>query len=884
MAGTVKGITIKFDGDTTGLNRALGQINKATRGTQSSLRDVNRALKLDPTNINLITQKQTLLRQRVDGAKQKLEQLKDVQNQLDAKGVDKTSKEYLEVSRKIEQAKQEVQQFQKELNALKSPKLEQIGQKFNQAGEKMTAAGRKIAPVSAAVAGVGAVSVHTTAQFDSSMSRVSAVAGATGKDFEALRNKAIEMGNKTKFSASESADAMNYMAMAGWKTEDMLSGIKGVMDLAAASGEDLATTSDIVTDALTAFGLSAKDSSHFADVLATASANSNTNVQMLGESFKYAAPVAGSLGYSVEDTTEALGLMANQGIKSTQAGTSLRTIMQGLSKDFTVSGKSIGNVRIQTTNADGSMRSLKDILGDTRDAFSGLSESEKVSAAKTLVGKNAMSGFLALMNSSDKDIGKLETALGSADGAAGKMASTMQDNLSGAVTSLKSKAETLAIRIGDNLTPYVRAAAEWLGRLADKFSGMSPAAQKAVTGVGVFVAALGPALLIGGKIAGTIGKTIDGFQKLSGAITSLGGLGTIASGIGAKVSGALSVMIGPVGLVVAAIGAVIAAFVYLYNNNKQFKEKINQIWNQIKLSVQQFVNAVKAELAPFAGEFKAICNTIKTVWRAVAGILAPVFITAFGIVKTVVQSALNIILGTIKVFSGLIRGDWSTVWSGIKKITKGAWSGIKAAISAPLKLIRALVLSILNAIKSKMISAWNTIKSRTSAAWNSIKEKITGPFTKARDKIKGIVDKIKGWFPISIGKIFKNIKLPSFSLEEGSKTYKKLGSISYPKSMGVSWHRKGGIFDRPTLLAGGTHGVGEAGAEAVVPLATLWDQLGQKMNQMGDNITNGIITALAIQGGTAGQPIVIQNFLYPSGPKLGETIVDLYDTYKHRLG
>ena len=287
MAGTVKGITIKFDGDTTGLNRALGQINKTTRGTQSSLRDVNRALKLDPTNINLITQKQTLLRQRVDGAKQKLEQLKDVQNQLDAKGVDKTSKEYLEVSRKIEQAKQEVQQFQKELNALKSPKLEQIGQKFNQAGEKMTAAGRKIAPVSAAVAGVGAVSVHTTAQFDSSMSKVSAVAGATGKDFEALRNKAIEMGNKTKFSASESADAMNYMAMAGWKTEDMLSGIKGVMDLAAASGEDLATTSDIVTDALTAFGLSAKDSGHFADVLATASANSNTNVQMLGESFKY---------------------------------------------------------------------------------------------------------------------------------------------------------------------------------------------------------------------------------------------------------------------------------------------------------------------------------------------------------------------------------------------------------------------------------------------------------------------------------------------------------------------------------------------------------------------------------------------------------------------
>ena len=243
------------------------------------------------------------------------------------------------------------------------------------------------------------------------MSKVAAVSGATGSDLEALRDKAREMGEKTKFSASEAAEAMNYMAMAGWKTEDMLSGIEGVMNLAAASGEDLATTSDIVTDALTAFGLTAKDSGHFADILAAASSNANTNVSMMGETFKFCAPIAGALGFSAEDTAEAIGLMANAGIKGSQAGTSLRTIMNNLSGEVKICGSSIGEVTVATTNADGSMRDLSDILADCRTAFSGLSESEKAAAAESLVGKNAMSGFLALMNAGEADINKLSSAI-----------------------------------------------------------------------------------------------------------------------------------------------------------------------------------------------------------------------------------------------------------------------------------------------------------------------------------------------------------------------------------------------------------------------------------------------------------------------------------------
>ena len=212
------------------------------------------------------------------------------------------------------------------------------------------------------------------------------------------------------------------MAMAGWNTSYMLDGIEGIMNLAAASGADLATTSDIVTDALTAFGLSAKDSGHFADILAAASSNANTNVSMMGETFKYAAPIAGALGYSEEDTALAIGLMANAGIKSTQAGTSLRKIMTELSGEIKISGASLGDVVIQTTNADGSMRSFSDILLDCREAFSKLSESEKASTAEALVGKTAMSGFLAIMNATEGELGKLSSAIDTCDGSSKRMA------------------------------------------------------------------------------------------------------------------------------------------------------------------------------------------------------------------------------------------------------------------------------------------------------------------------------------------------------------------------------------------------------------------------------------------------------------------------------
>ena len=415
MAGRIQGITVEIGGDTTKLQTALKGVNTEIRNTQSQLRDVDKLLKLDPGNTELLAQKHRLLGDAVKETKEKLETLKTAAEQAEQALKDGTitQEQYDGLQREIVETEQKLKALEEQARQ-SGTALQEIaakGEKLKTVGDNVTNVGKKFMPVTLGVVGLGTAAVKTAADFDSAMSKVAAVSGATGSDLEALRDKAREMGEKTKFSASEAAEAMNYMAMAGWKTEDMLSGIEGVMNLAAASGEDLATTSDIVTDALTAFGLTAKDSGHFADILAAASSNANTNVSMMGETFKYCAPIAGALGFSAEDTAEAIGLMANAGIKGSQAGTSLRTIMNNLSGEVKICGSSIGEVTVATTNADGSMRDLSDILADCRTAFSGLSESEKAAAAESLVGKNAMSGFLVLMNAGEADIEKLSSAI-----------------------------------------------------------------------------------------------------------------------------------------------------------------------------------------------------------------------------------------------------------------------------------------------------------------------------------------------------------------------------------------------------------------------------------------------------------------------------------------
>ena len=315
-----------------------------------------------------------------------------------------------------------------------------------------------------------AESVNSFQDFESMMSQVKAISGATGQAFDDLTAKAQEMGATTKFTATESAEAFNYMAMAGWKPQQMIDGISGIMSLAAASGEDLGTTSDIVTDALTAFGLSAGDSGHFADVLAQASANANTNVSMLGESFKYVAPVAGAMNYSVEDTSLALGLMANASIKGSMAGTALKTSLANMAAPTDSMAEAMDKYGISLTDSEGNMKSLRGVIDNLRGSLGGLSETEQTAAASTIFGKEAMAGMLAIINASEEDYNKLSTAIDNSKDAAEGMADTMLDNLKGSFTLMQSAIEGTENAFGKRLSPYLRDIA---GGIADAMPGIT---------------------------------------------------------------------------------------------------------------------------------------------------------------------------------------------------------------------------------------------------------------------------------------------------------------------------------------------------------------------------------------------------------------------------
>lgn len=724
MANRIKGITVEIGGDTTGLDKALKTVNTSIRSTQSALKDVNRLLKLDPSNTELLSQKQRLLKDAIAATKEKLDSLKVAQEQAKQQlengelGQDK----YDALQREIVETEEELRRLQQEAATTNTAlsKIDVAGQKMETVGNSIAGAGKKMMGVTTVIGGVGVAAVKTAADFDSAMSQVAAVSGATGKDFDALRNKAREMGAKTKFSATEAAEAMNYMAMAGWKTEDMLDGIEGVMNLAAASGEDLATTSDIVTDALTAFGLSAKDSGHFADILAAASSNANTNVSMMGETFKYCAPIAGALGFSAEDTAEAIGLMANAGIKSSQAGTALRTIMNNLAGDVKISGKAIGDVTIATTNADGSMRDLSDILADCRSAFGNLTESEKAQAAESLVGKNAMSGFLALMNAGQGDIDKLSSAIDNCDGSAEKMAMTMQDNLAGQLTILKSQLQELAISFGDILMPAIRSIVSKLQGFVDKLNGMDEGTKRTIVTIALLVASIGPLLVIIGTAISKIGVAMQGFVKLANGISKLkiaiqGGTGVLG-----KLGAALGGISAPVLAVVAVIAVLVAAFVHLWKTNEGFRDAIIGTWNRIKDTISGFCQGIVDRLNALGFQFTDIVDVLKTAWDGFCQILAPIFEGVFNNIANILSTVTGVITGILDVFIGIFTGNWSQAWTGVKEIFSSIWNGISSFFTNILNVIKGVADVVLGWFGTSWNEVWTNIKTFFEGIWNSI--------------------------------------------------------------------------------------------------------------------------------------------------------------------
>lgn len=742
MANRIKGITVEIGGDTTKLQNALKGVNTQIKSTESQLRDVNKLLKLDPGNTELLAQKHRLLGDAVSQTKEKLATLKAAAEQANdalAKG-DITKEQYDALQREIIETEEDLKRLTDAANesGTAMQKIAADGEKLKTIGDNVAGVGEKLMPATMAITGLGTAAVKTAADFDASMSKVAAVSGATGSDFDALRDKAREMGSKTKFSASEAADAMNYMAMAGWKTEDMISGIEGVMNLAAASGEDLATTSDIVTDALTAFGLTAQDSGHFADILAAASSNANTNVSMMGETFKYAAPIAGALGYSAEDTAEAIGLMANAGIKSSQAGTSLRKIMTELNGEIKLSGQNLGNVVIQTSNADGSMRSFGDIIRDCRGAFSQLTESEQAASAEMLVGKTAMSGFLALMNAAPADIEKLETAIGSCDGKAEEMALTMQDNLAGQLTILKSQLEELAISFGDLLMPAIRDIVTWIQGFVDKLNSMDDSTRKVIINVALFVAALGPVLIVIGKVLSAVGTIMTIVPKVAGAIKAVQ---TAFAALNAVM------LANPIVLIIAAIAALVAAFIYLWNTNEDFRNFWINLWNEIKEVAVKVWEAITEFLT---NAWDGIKSTAESVWNGVKEFFAAFWEGIKEVFTFALEAIMMVITGYFQLYFTII----TTIWELIKTAVITVLEVLKTGFTTAWTTIQTVITTAMNTISTVITTVWNTIKNTITTVINAIKTLISTIFTNIVNAIRGYMTNM-----LSVVKMgFNNVK------------------------------------------------------------------------------------------------------------------------------
>lgn len=570
--------------------------------------------------------------------------------------------------------------------------------------------------------------------FTSTMSEVSAISGATGEDFEKLEACAREYGATTVFSASNAAEALKYMSLAGWDADQSTSALGGVLNLAAASGMELGAASDMVTDYLSAFAMEAGDAAYFADLLSYAQSHSNTTAEALGEAYKNCAANLNAAGQDVETVTSLLEGMANQGYKGSEAGTAMAAIMRDITNGMKDGAIKIGETSVAVMDAQGNFRDLTDILTEVEAATNGMGDAERAVALSSTFTADSTKGLNLILNEGMDNIAGYEEELRGASGSAEEMANIMNDNLSGDVAAMNSAFEELGLKIYDALESKLRAgvqfitngvipAIEWLG-------GHIPEVTIAVSGLGAVIAAMN-----WGTISSKIAMVKGALVKLAAA---LGGVSLPAIAI------------------IAVITAVALAFTNLWKNNEEFRNKITAIWDGIKAKFDEFGQGIVDRLNALGFEFEDITEVMKAVWDGFCEVLAPIFEGVFQQISNILNEALDILTGLFDIFAGIFTGDWDMVWQGVQEVFGAVWDFVVATFENWISTFTSLADTVLGWFGTDWETVWTNVKTFFSDTWNAISSffsgilsgiysSVTGTMTEIHDTFTNIWDSITGF-------------------------------------------------------------------------------------------------------------------------------------------